>query len=204
MNVHAKRYTRTAIWLHWITAILMLVMLFQQMFGDNWMRVPIGASLAGWKPSAHASIGILILLLGLARLFWRVANPPPALPVAMPSWQVWASHVTHWMFYALMLGLPVTGMLALVPYGADRLDVDQVSFFGLIPTGFMPDLGTWTGAAHELLTNIAKLLVIVHVLAALKHQFWDRDGLMGRMSPMRKASSKAAYSEQTAPNSSRQ
>lgn len=202
MIVHAKRYTRTAIWLHWITAILMLFMLFQQMFGDNWIRVPIGGSMAGWKPSAHASIGILILLLGLARLFWRVANPPPALPAAMPGWQVWASHVTHWQFYALMIGLPITGMLALAPYGAERLDVEQVRFFNFMSASFMPDLGTWMGAAHELLTNIAKLLVIVHVLAALKHQFWDKDGLLGRMSPMRKARSNAANSEQSAPKSS--
>ncbi|MGO4135871.1 cytochrome b [Rhizobium brockwellii] len=202
MIVRAKRYTRMAIWLHWITAILMLIMLFQQMFGDNWIRVPIGGSMAGWKPSTHASIGMLILLLGLARLFWRVASPPPALPAAMPGWQVRASHVTHWIFYALMIGLPITGMLALAPYGAERLDVEQVRLFNFMPALVMPDLGTWTGTAHELLTNIAKLLVIVHILAALKHQFWDKDGLLGRMSPTRKARSNAACSERSAPESS--
>jgi cytochrome b561 len=198
MSKQATRHTRTAIWLHWITAILMLFMLFQQMLGDNLIRVPIGGSLAGWKPSAHASIGITILLLGLVRFFWRFANRPPALPAAMPVWQVWASFVTHWMFYALMIGLPVTGMLALVPYGADRLDADQVRFFYLIPASFIPNLGAWTGAAHELLTNIAKLLVIVHVLAALKHQFWDKDRLLGRMLPLRKASN-APHPEQSTP-----
>ncbi|CDZ70420.1 Hypothetical protein NGAL_HAMBI2610_20220 [Neorhizobium galegae bv. orientalis] len=183
MIVHAERYTRTAIWLHWVTAILMMFMLFQQMFSDNWMRVPVGGSLAGWKPSAHASIGIVILLLGLARLFWRLANSPPTLPAVMPRWQVWTSHVTHWMFYALLIGLPITGMLALTPYGAGRFDVEKVAFFRLIPATFMPDLGTWTGTAHELLTNIAKFLVLLHVLAVLKHHFWDRDGLLGRMLP---------------------
>ncbi|MBY3136698.1 MULTISPECIES: cytochrome b [Rhizobium] len=199
MTVHPERYTRTAIWLHWITAILMLIMLFQQMVGDNWIRVPVGGSMAGWKPSAHASIGILVLLLGLARLFWRIANPPPDLPAAMPNWQVWASHVVHWMFYVLMIGLPVTGMLALVPYGGGRLDAEQVRFLGLIPVGFMPDLGAWTGAAHELLTNIAKLLVIIHVLAALKHQFWERDRLLTRMDPTGKDATKASRPKQSRP-----
>jgi len=199
MTIYAERYTLTAIWLHWVTAILMLIMLFQQMVGDNWIRVPIGGSMAGWKPSAHASVGLLILLLGLARLFWRLANPPPRLPAAMRKWQVWASHIVHWMFYLLMIGLPVTGMLALVPYGAGRLDVEQVMFFSLIPVAFMPNLGNWTAAAHELLTNIAKFLVIVHVLAALKHQFWDRDRLLGRMNPLVKGASKASYPKQALP-----
>jgi len=181
MSTHAARYTRPAIWLHWIIAALMMFMLFQQFFGNNLIRVPVGGSLAGWKPSAHASIGILILLLGLARLFWRLGNPPPALPASMPRWQVRASRATHWTFYALMFALPVTGMLALVPYGAERLDVQNVAFFNLVPVALAPDLGSWTGALHELLTNVAKLLVIVHVLATLRHQFWDRDAILKRM-----------------------
>lgn len=184
MSIQTTRYTKPAIWLHWIIAVLMLFMLFQQLFGDNLIRVPIGGSLSGWKPSAHASIGILILLLGLARLFWRLGHPPPALPTLMPHWQVLASQATHWTFYVLMIALPVSGMLALVPYGAERLNVQDVAFFNMVRAAFMPNLGSWTGAVHELLTNVAKLLVIVHLLAALKHQFWDKDGLLGRMRPM--------------------
>jgi len=184
MSTHAARYTRPAIWLHWVIAVLMMFMLFQQFFGDNLIRVPVGGSLAGWKPSAHASIGILILLLGLARLFWRFGHPPPAQPTSMPRLQVFASKGTHWTFYALMIAIPVTGLLALVPYGAERLNAQDVEFFSMFRASFMPNLGSWTGALHELLTNVAKLLVIVHVLAALKHQFWDKDGIFGRMRPM--------------------
>ena len=140
--------------------------------------------LAGWRPSAHASIGILILLLGLARLLWRLGNPPPALPATIPRWQVLASHATHWTFYALMVAIPVMGLLAIVPYGAERLNVEDVTFFKLFPVAFMPNLGVGRVAAHELLTKVAQVLVIVHVSAALKHQFWDKDGLLGRMRPM--------------------
>ncbi len=46
------------------------------------------------------------------------------------------------------------------------------------------NLGDWTMSAHELLGNAAKILVIVHVLAALKHQFLDKNGLLSRMQPM--------------------
>ena len=82
-----------------------------------------------------------------------------------------------------MIALPVIGLLAVVPFGADRLDVEQVRFFNLFPVAFMPNLGNWTVAVHGLLANVAQALVIVHVLAALKHQFWDKDGLLARMWP---------------------
>jgi cytochrome b561 len=70
-----------------------------------------------------------------------------------------------------------------VPYGAERLDVDKVVFFNLFPVAFMPNLGAWTMSAHEILGNIAKALIILHVIAALKHQFWDKDKLLQRMNP---------------------
>ena len=181
MNTQIQRYSKIAIWLHWIVAILMIGML---VIGEDFIRVPRGASLAGWQPSAHASFGILILLLALARLFWKLRNPAPALPSTMAHWETIASHATHWMFYALMIAIPVAGLLAIVPYGAARLDVDKVTFFQLFPVAFMPNLGDWTMEAHEILSTVAEALVIVHVAAALKHQFWDKDGLLSRMRPM--------------------
>ncbi len=181
MITPALRYTKPAIWLHWVTAVLMLFMLF---FGDNYIRVPSGASLPGWEPSAHASIGVLILLLGLARLFWRIGHPPPALPLTLSRWQVAVSHVVHRILYLMMVAIPVMGLMALVPFGAERLNVEEVTFFKLFPVAFMPNLGAWTVQAHGLLANVAQALVIVHIAAALKHQFWDKDGLLKRMSPM--------------------
>jgi cytochrome b561 len=181
MNTASSRYTKPAIWLHWITAVLMIFMLF---FGDDFIRVPRGESLSGWEPSAHATFGILILLLALARLFWRIANPPPALPVSIPRWQRTISHATHWAFYFLMLAIPMMGLLAIVPFGAQRLDVQDVTFFNLFPVAFLPNFGGWTVQAHGLLANVAQALVLLHVAAALKHQFWDKDGLIGRMRPL--------------------
>jgi len=182
MSTQTTRYTQPAIWLHWITAILMLFMLF---VGQGYMKVPRGGSLAGWAPSVHASFGILILLLALARLLWRLGNPPPAMPRSTPRWQVRVSHAAHWVLYALLIAIPVTGLLSLVPYGAERLDVEHVTFFNLVPVAFMPNLGHWADDLHSLFFRVAKFLVIVHVIAALKHQFWDKDRLLARMSPMR-------------------
>jgi cytochrome b561 len=101
----------------------------------------------------------------------------------MPAWQVTASHALHALFYALMIGMPLSGMLALSAYGAERLNPEAVSFFKLFSLYLMPNLGEWTGEMHELASKLMQILLIVHVAAALKHQFWDKDGLLKRMSP---------------------
>jgi cytochrome b561 len=173
------RYSRTAIILHWIMAANLIFMLF---FSEDLIRVPRGQSLSGWEPTAHASWGLMVLLLVVVRLLWRVGHKPPP-PPAMPRWQAIASKATHHLFYALMFLIPIFGLLAIVPYGAERLDVDKVVFFNLFPVAFMPNLGAWTMSAHEILGNIAKALIILHVIAALKHQFWDKDKLLQRMNP---------------------
>lgn len=176
-----QSYSKTAIILHWVTAIVMIGML---VFGEDLIKVARGTSLAGWQPTAHASIGIVVLLLGFARVFWRLGHPAPPMPVTIAGWQVKASHATHWVFYVLMIGIPLMGLFAIVPYGAERLDVEQVTFFKLFSVAVMPNLGEWTGEAHELLSKLAQILVVVHIVAALKHQFWDKDNLMSRMRPM--------------------
>ena len=181
MSERPARYTTPAAVLHWVTVPLMMFMLF---IGQGYMHVPRGASLAGFAPSTHVTAGILILLLAVARLSWRIGHPPPALPRTTAKWQAASSHVVHWAIYALLIAVPVTGLLALVPYGARHLDVDQVKVFGLIPAAFMPDVGSWPGDIHGTLFRVLKLLVIVHILAALKHQFWDKDRLLSRMRPV--------------------
>jgi cytochrome b561 len=175
----SQRYNRTAIILHWVMAALMIFMLF---LSEDLIRVPRGGSMADWGPSAHASFGILVLLFVVVRLLWRIGRQPPS-PLPMPRWQAIASHATHYGLYALMVLIPIFGLLAIVPYGADRLDLDQVTFFKLFPVAFLPNLGGWTMDAHEILGNAAIALIALHVIGALKHQFWDKDKLLQRMNP---------------------
>jgi cytochrome b561 len=176
----AVRYNRPAIILHWFMAAIMIFMLF---FSEDLIRVPRGQSLGDWQPTTHASFGFMILFLVIARLLWRIGHAPPAMPAEMSRWQVIASHATHQLFYALMILIPIFGLLAIVPYGAERLDVDKVTFFKLFSVAFMPNLGKWTGDIHALLAKAGEVLVILHVLAALWHQFWKKDGLLQRMNP---------------------
>lgn len=172
-----QKYNNVAIALHWIIAILMIYMLI---LGEDLIKVPRGETLSLNGPTLHASLGILVLVFSVLRIIWRIMNPAPPLP-PMPVWQVKATAALHGLLYVLMLAIPIFGLLALGPYGAERADADAVSFFWLFSVNVFPNLGDWAGDAHEISGTIAEILIVIHVLAALKHQFIDKDNLIRRM-----------------------
>src|SRR3954466_3769913 len=128
MTVHSKRsyYDTVAMSLHWLIALLMIPMLF---FGDDLIKRQPDAVL----PSVHASVGIAILVLSLLRLGWRFAHPAPPLPVGTPGWEELGSKVVQTLFYVLMIGLPLTGLLALPRRITQHPEISGISLFGLFP-----------------------------------------------------------------------
>jgi cytochrome b561 len=132
--------------------------------------------------SRHKSFGITILGLAVIRLAWRWFDRPPPTP-PMPRWQEVAARLNHWALYALLFALPVTGWL--MSSAANR----PASWFGLLqlPDFVAPNEGLKETfeAAHEFLVNVLFALAGLHIAAALKHQFLDRDGLLLRMLPGR-------------------
>lgn len=175
--VQVEKYNKVAIALHWIIAILMIYMLI---LGEDLIKVPKGETLSLFGPTLHASLGILILALSVFRIVWRLVNTVPP-PPPMPVWQAKASAALHGMLYLLMLVIPLSGFFALASYGVERLDAETVSFFWLFTVNVFPNIGDWMGDAHEIAGNLAKILIVLHVLAALKHQFIDKDNLIRRM-----------------------
>ena len=174
-----NRYDSVAMSLHWIIAALMIYMLF---FGEDLIRVKDGAGTL--LPSLHVSLGIAILVLSLLRLAWRLLNPPPALPASMTSLEQKASKALHWLFYALLIGLPVTGWLALPGQIARHASMAGISVFGAFSVPSAPTLGLPMGGIHDLLSKAGIATLALHVLAALKHQFFDRDDILRRMLPL--------------------
>ncbi len=127
----------------------------------------------------HKSVGITILMLALLRVGWRFLAPPPALPTAMPGWQILASKLSHCLLYILMFALPVTGWLM------SSASAYTVSWFNLFE---LPDLvAPSTGLketlldAHHLLAETLFVLAAVHIVAALKHHVVDKDDILRRM-----------------------
>jgi cytochrome b561 len=177
MATNLQRYNLVAIILHWVTALLIIYML---VWGGGLIKGQPWNHVAATNPGLHASLGLSILILTAARLVWRLMNPPPP-DVPMPKWQALASHVLHWGLYALLVLIPLSGLAALDKSIADKHpEYADLTFFNLFT---MPHFSLpWFGSTHGLLTNLTWALLALHVVAALKHQFIDKDRLMNRMS----------------------
>jgi cytochrome b561 len=169
-------YTRTAILLHWIAALLIAC---NFVLGLSMVDLPFGPQKFRWY-GWHKWTGITVFLVTLLRLLWRTAYPaPPA--VAMPDWQRKAARATHLLLYGLMLVIPLSGWLYSSATGV------SVVYLGLVP---LPDLVSKDKALAEVLKavhvtlNFTLLaLVFVHTGAAFKHHLVDRDGVLVRMVP---------------------
>lgn len=143
----------------------------------------------------HKSLGLTILALSLLRLIWRLTHRPPALPTAMPAWEQAAARAAHAMFYGLMIGLPFTGWLMVSAQwdGGKPLNVPTLWFrLFEVPHLFGLDQATneirahWAEGAeefHEWMAKITAALLVLHVGAALKHHFINRDSVLAGMSP---------------------
>lgn len=164
--------------LHWLVVILIIV---QYLLAETAEDLPLGmeklATLA-----RHKSVGITILLIAAVRITWRLIDRPPP-PPPMPAWQRSVSALVHWSLYALLFAMPLTGWM--MSSAANY----PVSWFGLVqlPDLVMPSesVAEVLEETHETLFTVLLALASLHVLAALKHQFVDRDGLLTRMLPWR-------------------
>lgn len=180
------RYTKVAIWLHWLIAGLLVGLIF---VGWNMGDAPREVRFQIYQ--MHKTFGILVLLLTLARILWRLMNPPPPEPL-MPGWQKAAAGATHVLFYGLMLALPLSGWAyvsaspAGVPtllFGQAFLQWPHMPFFADMALEARKALAGNIENAHGAMAWGVLGLLGLHVLAALKHQFIDRDRLLARMAP---------------------
>ncbi|MEJ0060582.1 MAG: cytochrome b/b6 domain-containing protein [Terricaulis sp.] len=197
MTASTQRYTAVAIVLHWAIALA----IFGQIALAWWMTDAIGEAEHQAQATAayqlHKSIGLTVLLLSIVRLIWRLTHKPPGYPAHMPAWEKLIARLSHWAFYVLMIGLPLTGWLY-VSTGwsshTDRpLDVPTL-YFGLFQVPHLFDLNHLADSTRAFLSKTIGLthwglawsaigLAALHVGAALKHHFVDRDDVLTHMVP---------------------
>ena len=103
-----RRYSNVAVAFHWVTAILVLFQIWLGLSFADMARGPEKADLFTW----HRTIGALILLVVLARLTYRLFNPPPPYPPELPRWERIAGTWNHRLFYLLLIAMPIGGLLA--------------------------------------------------------------------------------------------
>ncbi len=185
-NSQQARYDAVAMVIHWLTAALMIAMII---FGEDLMESGERAAKAGdivnitFEPSLHVSLGVAILLLTLLRIVWRMTHAAPAYPATMKRYEIVASKSLHGLFYLLMIAIPLTGWLAFGSFLAEAPAMAGVQVFGAFPVPASPVTGESFEEFHEIGSNLAMVFIILHTLAALKHQFLDRDGILKRMLP---------------------
>ncbi|WP_322517147.1 cytochrome b [Rhodopseudomonas palustris] len=169
-----KRYTVTAVYLHWGVAAIMVAMVWLGVYMANLPPTPEKFILY----DAHKSIGVIAFLLVVFRLFWRLNHPAPVLPEAYSPLLRRASHVLHLLIYVLMIGVPVSGWIMSAAHG------HPATLFGLVlpvPIEKNQLIAESVTGIHFALSLALAVLVIGHTLIALKHHFIDKDGLLGRM-----------------------
>lgn len=175
-DIAADRYSRGAIAFHWVIALLVILNLGLGLFHDglprDWQVMPV-----------HKAVGITVLVLTLGRIAWRVAHRPPPLPATLPAWERTTARAAHWLLYALLLILPLSGWM-MVSGAETRRPLD---WFGLFPIPYLP-VGPAAGGlgheAHEILGYVMVVLVMIHILAALRHHLVLRDSTLVRMLPI--------------------
>ncbi len=180
----SKKYHGFSIALHWLLAIALAAVFALGLYMADLPFSPQRLILYNW----HKWAGVTILLLSVVRLAWRLTHRPPAHPQtvvhAMTGWQMRAYHATHALMYALFFVVPLVGWAYSSAVGF------SIVLFGIVP---LPDFVPVSKPLAELIKPWHKIsafglagLVLLHVAAALKHHWIDRDGLLERMLPGRK------------------
>ena len=178
-QITGAAYSRGAIILHWLIAVLIVLN-----FVAAWISEDMPKEDAAQVMANHKAIGLTILLLSVLRLVWRFVHKPPPLLESLKAWEAALAKVVHWLFYFLIIATPITGW-GMASAGRKG---EPVSWFGIIDIPALPVAHDRETAgifheSHEVLATLMIFLLVLHVAAALKHQFLDRDATMARMLP---------------------
>lgn len=173
----SEQYGAISKFFHWSLVLLVLIqfyLIFQAQFFPK--DSPIVGFLIG---NVHKPIGMLVLLLAILSYCWRIMNIKPGFPLDMPHWEKIAATIVHNLLYLCLIVMPITGLIMSVAAGRPP------NFFGLyqVPQ-FLAENKTLSDNffnLHRITAIVLISLIGIHILAALKHHFIDRDTVLKRM-----------------------
>ena len=186
MEATRVRFSTPAIVLHWAIAALLLTNLY---LGLDYAKFAHG--LARFQVlQLHKSVGFTILAFSILRLGWRLVRRPPPFPDEMKPWEKLAASAVHWGFYFIIVVMPLTGwiIVSASPTNIPTLlyktvPFPHLEFIHALPMATRRMVEDKVGDVHTLLAWSTIVLLALHVGAALKHQFVNRDGVLYRMAP---------------------
>jgi cytochrome b561 len=191
------RYTKTAVLLHWLIAICIF-----GMFALGWYMSDLPKEapkqmaydlfdwgIYTWQLSEevsprtfyfnlHKSLGVTIFALIIIRILWKVSHKPPAMLASYKAWERKLATGAHHLLYLLMVALPLSGIIMATysKYGIKWFGLEFIKGLDNTP---MRELFK---EMHEIVGVIILVVIIVHILGALKHKFIDKDETLKRMS----------------------
>lgn len=197
-GVRRSRYSIVAIILHWLIALTLLLTIPLAWWMTNNLANSAEQSRVFAAYQLHKSIGLTVLVLTVLRLLWRLFHPVPPLPAEMRGWERTAAKATHFLLYALMLIVPLTGWIYVssgwnstmnLPFAVPTLWFGQFEWphISAIADASDADRALTAGrsmAVHWWLGYGALLLTAIHAAAALKHHIIDRDDVFASMLPL--------------------
>jgi len=168
-------YGLVAVLLHWLSALSVI-----GLFALGWWMVRLGYYDAWYTqgPYWHKGVGVLFGFLLLLRLVWKLLNPKTE-GLHQSAYVNRLINAVHWMLYALLFAIVITGYLITT---ADGRDLGVFNWFSLPAsiTSF-DNQETLMGNWHRWAAYVLAGLVVMHILAALKHHFIDQDATLKRM-----------------------
>jgi len=181
-----ERYTRVAIVLHWLVAVLILANIVL-----GWSIERVSDEMVRPVIDTHKSIGITVLGLALMRLLWRIGHPPPPFSMTYSRLERVGAAAAHIALYVLIFALPLTGWMHDSAW--KDAPTHPMRWFNLFP---FPRIGliahvepqakehlhNLLGSIHTSLAYVLAGLFVLHVAGALKHQFIDKERELQRMS----------------------
>jgi cytochrome b561 len=168
------KYGHPAVALHWLIALLIAVLL-----GLGWYMMEIEKEPgADWYFDLHMSLGLTLAGLVVLRVIWRLSHRPAELPDGVTVWEKKFSLAAHWLLYACMIVMPLTG------YFGSAYKKTGVAFFGLqLPAWTAPsrELSKLFFTIHSTLVWVLVAAVVLHALGGLKHLLVNKDKVFQRM-----------------------
>ena len=171
----SNSYGSLAIALHWLMAVMIIALIF---VGFTMGDMPDGAE--KWEIyDMHKATGLVILTLALFRWYWMLSNAKPNPVEGLSKAEIGISHATKWILMLAMLAMPIAGIVMSLAGG------HAINFYGLFTIdGFAEKneaLSHFAHEAHEMGAIVIALVIILHLLAALKHHFIKKDNTLNRM-----------------------
>lgn len=171
------RYGVVARVFHWLTVLLVLIM------------IPVGVIMTQDVPRhiqdplfiLHKSLGPFVFLVVALRLAWRARNPPPPLPATIPAPQRFAAEAVHWGLYALLLLMAISGYVRVTTGGFPIDSLDALGIPPLLPKN--EAVANAAKAVHAACALGLIVLILMHVAAASYHGLVRKDGVFSRMWP---------------------